>query len=111
MQYGAVAYVAVYIDQRVAFSYAMNNTAVLDVGPCLERDAAKVAPQARQRAYVHARPDHDIAEQYGRWMPLRAGIPKGRNAIHGIHFKHWRATVTFLIIAQHFNTPDFLHFP
>src|SRR3546814_7667501 len=110
MQYGAVAYVAVYIDQRVAFSYAMNNTAGLDVGPLLDRDAGKVAPQARQRAYVHARPDNDIADQYGRWMHISAGIHNGRNAINGIDFKHGRVSVTFLIIDQDFTPPGLLQF-
>jgi hypothetical protein len=88
MQDGAMADVAIFLDDGVAAGKAVHYTAVLHVGAGTDEQATEVAAQAGTGTDVGARTDVHVTDQHGRRMNIGARIDHRHDAVDCIDF-HW----------------------
>jgi hypothetical protein len=97
VQHRAVADVAVFFHQRVLRGKAVHGAVVLDVGACLQHDAAEVAAQAGAGADVAIRPHDHVADQHRRGVHVGAGVHDRNHPFDGIAW-HGASLVLLLVL-------------
>ena len=85
VQHGAVADVAVFLDDGIGAGEAVHDAGVLQVGAAFEDEPAEVAAQAGAGADIAARPDDDVADQHGAGVHEGGGIDDGDDAVDGVN--------------------------
>ena len=88
VQDGAVPYVAVGFDDRVAAGEAVHDAGVLEIAAGLENEAAEIAAQNGLSADVAAWADDDIADEDGGGVHEGGGVDDRDDAFELVDVSH-----------------------